>query len=186
MNDADHRALAEAFYRAESLAHTALNRALEQVAQDYHRELREQIADEERHVAVFARWLGPDREAVVPPRPKTRPDFAWFTTLLLNECAGFCQFHMLAGLVGDAVREAEVLEVARDETVHIRRLVRWLEPAAATRAVAIMESMTRRFSNRLEGRMCQFLPRDELDGLRVSMAQVTAQLIADAVPKDSR
>ncbi len=181
LTGADQAHLGAAFHRAESLAHAAIEQALDQVAEAYRPELLEQLRDEERHVAVFAAWQATPCEPIQPARSKPRRDQVWFTTLLLNELAGYCQFHMLAGLVGDAVREADVLAVARDEEVHIARLTGWLAPDRDTASWRTVEAMAARFTKKLPSRMTQFLPRDELGALRAEMAEITATLIGDIV-----
>lgn len=182
MTAADRHDLNVAFYRAESLAHIALLCAMEQVDPRYAGELAEQIADEERHIGVFRRWLGDAAEPIRAPRPKQREQTVWFVTLLLNEVAGYCQFHMLAALVGEETAAQDVLEVARDEEVHIERLVRWLEPMAPTPAYKNVDAMLSRFEARLEGRMSQFLPRPELGELRQEMARITSELLHAVMP----
>ncbi len=179
LTDEDHATLATAFYRAESLAHAALEQALAQVSEPYRAELREQIADEARHVAVFAGWHAEAPEPVPAPKPRPRGEPIWFTTLLLNEIAGFCQFHMLAGLVGDAVKEADVRVVAGEEIAHIERLTRWLEPTRKTKEWATVRAMADRFVARLESRMMQFLPSSQLAELRTEMGRITETLIEE-------
>ena len=72
-----------------------------------------------------------------------------------------------------------MLEVAADEVLHIERLLRWLAPLRGKAAWVTVSDMVRAFVERLPGRMRQFLPRDELAGLRAEMADITAELLQD-------
>ncbi|MFT7625641.1 MAG: hypothetical protein ACI9WU_004832 [Myxococcota bacterium] len=173
--DRDH--LSEAFYTAESLAHSAIIQAMAQVPETYRAELQSQLEDEERHIAVFRRWLGDEPEPFGTPPERARPNEVWFASLLVNEIAGFCQFHMLAGLCGDPGRKSEVLAIADDEIIHVQRLLRWLAPSRDTRAWLVVEAMVNRFLRRLDNRMAQFLPAEPLTPLREEMARLTAALL---------
>ena len=184
LTDDDTLALAKAFHRAESLAHAALEDAIEQVSESYRTELEEQLEDESRHVSVFARWLGPDVDDFRVPRSRQRTEPVWFAMLLVNEVAGFCQFHMLEGLVDDPSRAAEVAAVANDEVGHITRLVKWLLPHYGTKSQAQIDHLTGAFRNRLEGRMHQFLPREQLAELRREMAAIINRLLVDLLPAE--
>lgn len=168
----DRRALVGAFHRAESLAEVALEQAAAQVPRRYRAELAEQLADERRHVALFAGWLGEAPE-VLPPAEKERPWQHWFASLLINELTGFCQFHLLAALVAPDDR-ARVLAVIADEERHVERLVGWLDGARAD-----LHRSVHRFCRGLDGRMRQFFPREELGELRGALGGVVQRLLED-------
>lgn len=170
LTESDRSELVLAFHRAESLAHHALEQAIEQVSVRYRQELREQLLDEERHVDVFVSWHA-DCSEVVPPRSKQRGEAVWFVTLLLNEIAGYCQFEMLKRLLGSDAKQAQIAEIVEDEERHIRRLHGWLLPIWDTPTAKILDRMVTRFSGRLEGRMAQFFPREGLASLRNEMAE---------------
>ncbi len=185
LTPADHAHLTTAFHKAESLAHIAIEQAIDQVGPEYRDELVEQLEDEARHVAVFVRWLGEAPDDLPSPPVRQKPRAVWFASLLVNEVAGFCQFNMLAGLCGDPNREAEVLAVADDEIVHVQRLVRWLAPIKPTPEFKVVEGMVGRFVRRLDSRMYQFLPADHLRPLRDEMAKTTATLLQELTTRDS-
>jgi len=180
----DHRMLALAFHRAESLAEYALEEALDQVPDVKRAELIEQIEDERRHINVFAHWLG-DPPDVPRPKAKKRPPVVWYSVLLANEVAGFCQFHMLAGLLEDQGRREAVDAIAADECVHIARLVGWLQEFAATKTWGSVVQVTDAFRRRLEMRMQQFLPRDELSAVRAEMAALIDSTLERALAANS-
>ena len=177
LDEQDQRFLVKAFHRAESLAKVALCQALEQVPEQYRSELRAQLTDEERHVDVFANWHDEAEEAVPSPRLKERTEPVWFALLLVNEVAGFCQFHMLHGLLGEGAYADAVAEVAHDEIEHIERLSRWLEPWREAPAFTDIERIVHRFRRDLDGRMKQFLPRDEFEEFRAELATAIEQLL---------
>ena len=177
LDDQDQRFLINAFHRAESLARHALCQAIEQVTERYRSQLRAQLQDEDRHVAVFAHWHE-KREASTPiPKCKQRSEPVWFALLLVNEVAGFCQFHMLHGLLGEGSRADAVAEIARDETEHIVRLARWITPFRDARAFADIERIVIRFRHDLDGRMKQFLPREEFSALREELSDTIQGLL---------
>jgi len=180
LDEQDQRFLVKAFHRAESLAKVALCQALEQVPEQYRSELRAQLTDEERHVDVFANWHDEAEEAVPSPRLKERSEPVWFALLLVNEVAGFCQFHMLHGLLGEGAYAEAVAEVANDEVEHIERLSRWLVPWREAAAFADVEHIVRRFRRDLDGRMKQFLPRDAFESFRSDLAAAIDQLLVVA------
>ena len=161
----DWRELVYAFYRAESLARAALVTAIEQVHESHRSGLQEQLEDESRHVDVFAGWIG-DAPELGYPKPKTREDGVWFAVLLINVITGYCQFRMLSALLSSPEQRAEIEQVIGDEENHIVRLVRWLEPIWPTPNGHIPRQMITAFVRGLNGRMCQFFPRNDLDGLR--------------------
>lgn len=167
----DLRNLIGGFYRAEALAQDALERAAEQVPAEFRGELAEQIADEARHVALFASWLDalPD---VVLPAPTVRQPEHWFVSLLFNELAGHCQFHTLAALL-DGERRSAVLHVLGEERVHVVRLAGWLAGSEAVQVSA------HRFCRALSGRMRQFFPREELAAVRAALREVIARLVTE-------
>jgi len=177
LSEQDQRFMVKAFHRAESLAKVALCQALEQVSEQYQPSLLAQLADEERHVDVFANWRDEAEEEVLSPRLKERTEPVWFALLLVNEVAGFCQFHMLHGLLGEGAYADAVAEVAHDEIEHIERLSRWLEPWREAPAFADIERIVRRFRRDLDGRMKQFLPRDEFEEFRAELATAIEQLL---------
>lgn len=184
----DHAIMAASFYRAESLAHIALEAAREQLEDGYRAELTEQMADEERHVALFAEWLGPDRETITAPKLRQRGPAVWFGLLLVNEVCGFCQFNMLAGLLADPERRDAVDAVAADEIVHILRLLRWIAPLRGQPSYAEIQKVTGRFRRNLGHRMAQFLPSEALAPLRRDMSEIVSALLVDltgATPQDS-
>jgi hypothetical protein len=168
----DRRIMVTAFHRAESLAHQALENALGQVDEKYVAELGEQLADETRHVNVFAEWetLAPLLKRDVPPRDWS--DATWFTKLLINEAAGLCQFHMLAALLVDEARTRQVKGIVEDERLHIRRLVGWLMPYRDKPSWTEVLKIVGKFQRHLPRRMAQFLPRAELESLRTDMSDV--------------
>ena len=170
MSEQDLRDLVFAFYQAESLARYALLETLEQVGPNYRDELMEQIADEDRHVDLFHRWGG-GFEVPPRPRPKEREDFVWFVILLLNELAGYCQFSMLYALLGTPEQRREIEEIAADEQRHIDRLLGWTEDVWESRRGNVARKIVEGFQNKLAGRMGQFFPRADLDGLRGEMAE---------------
>ncbi len=181
LNESDRRVMTECFHRAESLAQAALECARDQLDSSYREELTEQIEDEQRHVVLFETWLGPDRATIPTPKIRQRGPAVWFTLLLVNEVCGFCQFNMLAGLVGDREREAAVEAVAADEVQHILRLLRWLEPIREKPAFGEVEKVTGKFRRNLSHRMAQFLPREELAPLRDGMASAVSDLLGRLV-----
>jgi hypothetical protein len=176
----DHQQLALAFHRAESLAEYALEEALQQVPNDKSHELIEQIEDERRHINVFAHWLGAPPD-IPRPKSKNRPPVVWYSILLANEIAGFCQFHMLAGLLEDTERRDAVNAIAADERVHIARLVRWLQEFKDTPTWGSVVQVTDAFRRRLGMRMQQFLPREELSNVRTEMAEIIDSMLAAAL-----
>jgi len=182
LNDEDRRWLTAAFHRAEALAHAALLDAIDQLDAPYVEPLREQLADEERHVAVFADWQDEPPAPIRAPATRQRTEPVWFTTLLINEVAGYCQFEMLAALAEDPARRAQVEAVAADEVVHIERLVGWLEPWRPERSWAMVDRMVATFIGRLDGRMRQFLPRPELAELRGEMAALISDTLRRLLP----
>ncbi|MFT5430503.1 MAG: hypothetical protein ACI9OJ_001178 [Myxococcota bacterium] len=177
LTDEDNEWLVTAFYRAEALAHAALVDAISQLNEPYLTPLTEQLEDEARHVDVFARWHTIPPEPVRPPASKQRNEPIWFTLLLINEVAGFCQFELLAGLVSDEVKHAEVAAVAADEVLHIIRLLDWLEHWRNQGSWMIVERMVNSFISKLEGRMTQFFPRDELGELRSALAGLVGKTL---------
>ena len=177
LTNQDQRFLVEAFHRAEALARHALCQALEQVSEDYRPKLRTQLQDEDRHVDVFAHWHEQPAPEVPVPKTKQRTEHVWFALLLVNEVAGFCQFHMLHGLLGEGSKADAVAEVAHDEVEHILRLSAWLTPFQESRAFADVERIVTRFRRDLEGRMRQFLPRDELQSFRAELAVTIEDLL---------
>jgi hypothetical protein len=86
---------------------------------------------------------------------------------------------MLHGLVGDPEKEAQVAEVAADEVGHITRLLRWLKPFEASRSRSQIHQIISAFQSKLDQRMFQFLPREELRPLRDRMAALTDKLLSD-------
>ena len=177
LNDQDQRFLVGAFHRAESLARHALCHALEQVSERYRPQLLRQLQDEDRHVDVFANWHEEPADAIPVPKEKQRTEPVWFALLLVNEVAGFCQFHMLSGLLGEGSKAEAVAAVALDETEHILRLSRWLAPYRDERAFADVERIVTRFRRDLDGRMKQFLPRDELSTFRGELSATINELL---------
>jgi hypothetical protein len=173
----DQLTMVRAFHRAETLAHHALSNAIEQLPHEYRDELLEQLDDETRHVNVFANWQDEEPLPIRAPKNKSRAQHVWFTLLLINEITGFCQFHMLYGLVGDPVKAAAVAGIAADETRHIQRLLRWLGPFANTPSKSEVFRIVAAFRAKLTGRMSQFLPREELAGLRTEMALSIDELL---------
>ncbi len=180
----DQRFLVDAFHRAEALARHALCHALEQVSEDYRPKLHTQLQDEDRHVDVFANWHEQPPADVPVPKKKQRTEHVWFALLLVNEVAGFCQFHMLHGLLGEGSKADAVAEVARDEVEHILRLSRWLEPFRGSRAFADVERIVTRFRRDLDGRMRQFLPRDELHSFRAELSAIIEDLLLSTFDMD--
>lgn len=180
LNRDDHDMLVLAFHRAETLAEFALQEAREQVPLKYQAELDEQIADEQRHISVFAHWLQAP-PSVPRPKSRRRPEVVWYAVLLANEIAGYCQFHMLAGLLADASHRAAVEEIARDERVHITRLTRWLRKYAGRATWGSVTQVTDAFRRRLDTRMQQFLPRDELVDVRTAMSSLIDTLLQDTL-----
>ena len=181
LDDNDRRYLVMAFHRAEYLAQCALEAAIDQVSEGFRDELLEQLADEQRHVDVFAQWQSDDVPAIPSPRVRQRSEPVWFALLLINEAAGYCQFHMLMGLLGDGERRDAVAGILADERVHIARLQRWLEAYRGKPAYAQVMEIIASFRKKLPGRMAQFLPREELADLRVEMASRVDALIADVM-----
>lgn len=173
----DQLFLVDAFHRAEALARHALCHAIEQVSEDYRPKLRTQLQDEDRHVDVFAHWHEQPAVDVPVPKTKQRTEHVWFALLLVNEVAGFCQFHMLHGLLGEGSKADAVAEVARDEVEHILRLSEWLEPFRDSRSFADVERIVTRFRRDLDGRMRQFLPRDEMHSLRAELSATIEELL---------
>ena len=173
----DQRFLVGAFHRAESLARHALCHALEQVSERYRPQLLTQLQDEDRHVDVFAHWDEQPAAAIPIPKKKQRTEPVWFALLLVNEVAGFCQFHMLNGLLGEGNKAEAVAEVAHDEIEHILRLSRWLAPFRDSRAFADIERIVTRFRRDLDGRMKQFLPRDEFSSFRDELSATINELL---------
>ncbi len=173
----DQLFLVGAFHRAESLARYALCHALEQVSEDYRPQLKTQLQDEDRHVDVFANWHEQPATPIPTPKRKQRTEPVWFALLLVNEVAGFCQFHMLNGLLGEGSKAEAVAEVAHDETEHILRLSRWLAPFRDSRAFADIERIVTRFRRDLDGRMKQFLPRDEFSSFRDELSATINELL---------
>ena len=180
LNADDYHALSLAFYRAESLAEYALEEALRQVPRAKQDELREQIEDEQRHINVFAHWLGSPPQ-IARPKSKQRPPVVWYSVLLANEIAGFCQFHMLAGLLEATDKRHAIEAIAADERIHIARLVRWLREYQGTTTWGSVVQVTDAFRRRLELRMQQFLPRDELGSIREEMAGAIDRLLIGAL-----
>ena len=180
LRDEDHHMLVLAFYRAETLAEYALLEAHAQVPTAYQEELAEQIEDERRHVAVFADWMQEPPEIPVP-KSKRRPNDVWYSVLLANEIAGYCQFHMLAGLLADPARREAVESIARDERRHIARLTRWIRQYAGQPTWGSITQVTSAFRRRLDTRMEQFLPRSELSDVRKDMAQLIDSCLLDAL-----
>lgn len=176
LTEADRRALIQGFYLAEALAGVAIEQARAQVPTRYHAGLDAQAADEARHIAVFAQWLGGPPTFPVP-RPKERQLTLWLVLLLVNELTGFCQFCMLMRLLTSDAEAAQVLVIAQDERVHIRRLLTWLEPLWSTRSALPMGGFVDRFRRDLPGRMCQFFPRAELKPLRDALTAVIDALL---------
>ncbi len=177
LNEQDQRFLVGAFHRAESLARHALCHALEQVSERYRPQLLTQLQDEDRHVDVFAHWDEQPAVAIPIPKKRQRTEPVWFALLLVNEVAGFCQFHMLQGLLGEGGKAEAVAEVARDESEHIVRLARWLAPFQGSRAFADIERIVARFRRDLDGRMKQFLPRDEFSPFRDELSGTINELL---------
>ena len=160
----DRRRLITAFHKAESLAEFALEDAIEQVRETYREDLVRQRAEEEKHVRVFASYLGETNEV---PRPKgrKRPESVWFTLLLLNELTGYCQFAFLFPLLRNEEQEL-LAEVMGEEEEHVERLLRWMEPVWGERGGPQSVKMVERFREDLPGRMEQFFEGEELDSLR--------------------
>ncbi len=177
LNEQDQRFLVGAFHRAESLARHALCHALVQVSERYRPQLLTQLQDEDRHVDVFAHWDEQPAVAIPIPKKRQRTEPVWFALLLVNEVAGFCQFHMLQGLLGEGGKAEAVAEVARDESEHIVRLARWLAPFQGSRAFADIERIVARFRRDLDGRMKQFLPRDEFSPFRDELSGTINELL---------
>ena len=184
LNDGDRRMLVQAFHRAESLARHALVDALDQVSEQYLAALKAQLADEDRHVDVFATWQQEAPPAVPAPRRKQRKEHVWFALLLANEVAGFCQFEMLSALLVDKTQQQQLQDIIRDETEHITRLARWLRPYRELPSFADVKRIAGRFNGDLEGRMQQFLPRQELAGFRREMGAVIRTLLEAAFGLD--
>jgi hypothetical protein len=178
MSEDDFQQLVHAFYLAESLARYALYEAVEQVEPGYREELMEQIEDENRHVDLFDRW-GKGFEAPPAPRPRERDGFVWFVILLLNELAGYCQFSMLYALLGTSEQKHDIEVTILDEQRHIERLLRWTEEVWPSRRGILARRIVEAFQNKLPGRMCQFFPRTELEGLRGEMAEHISWLLED-------
>ena len=174
LTPADHRRMAVAFHRAESLALNALRQALGQVGGAYRSELEEQIADEARHVDVFA--LGDATPEVAAPAGKRRDEPVWFALLLVNEIAGFCQFHLLAAL--DEAAAGAALAIAEDERRHIERLARWLTRWRRAPVRETIERIGRTFVKNLPGRMTQFVVNPDLDALNHAMIAIIAGAVS--------
>lgn len=176
--DRDARsALIRGFFLAETLAGYAIGQAILQLPPEYRAELEAQADDEARHIALFAGWL--DQVPVVPPpllRQRQVPQ--WLVQLLVNELTGYCQFRLLASLVETNAQRVEVHQVARDEEVHIRRLLVWLEPFWGARSGQPLGGFIRRFRVDLPGRMCQFFPRAEQLVLRQALQEVVDTVLS--------
>ena len=172
LGESDMRALVAGFYRAEALAQGALEQAAGQVPKRYRAELAEQIEDERRHVELFAGWLDA-LPAVVAPEPTVRQPEHWFVSLLFNELAGYCQFHLLAALADSPDRKAAVLHVVEEERTHVLRLAGWLAGSVA------VERSSHRFCRALSGRMRQFFPREDLAPVRAALRDVVTRLVGD-------
>jgi len=177
LGEQDQRFMVTAFHRAESLAKVALCQALEQVSDRYRPDLERQLDDEQRHVDVFAAWHDEPPADIRSPRARQRTEPVWFALLLVNEVAGFCQFHMLHGLLGEGRYADAVAQVARDEVEHIERLSRWLQPWQGAPAFADIERIVSRFRGRLDERMQQFLPRDDFREFRAELAATIDALL---------
>ncbi len=177
--------LAAAFHRAESLAEAAIRAAMAEAPEGHRAELAQQLEDEQRHVAVFADWGAAARADYGPPPQVRRPPGVWYTLLLVNELAGFCQFEMLAGLLEHngspegAARAAAVRRIADDERLHVARLHGWLQPLFREHAdfQREVQRLAGRFVRGLDARMTQFLPRPELAPLRAGVADAIATLV---------
>lgn len=168
LSEGDKGSLIRAFHRAESLAEYALVEAIKQVPEDHGKDLARQRVEEERHVDVFAGFLGGEVEIPLRPKSKVRPPSVWYGLLLLNELTGYCQFSMLAALLDPG--EREVLEtVMEDEEEHVERLLRWMEPVWGSRESEQATKMVQRFRADLPGRMEQFFEGPHLEGLRQEM-----------------
>jgi len=177
LTDDDRQYLVAAFHRAEYLAQCALETSIDQVSEGYRAELVEQLADEERHVDVFAQWQAGDVPTIPKPRVRQRSESVWFALLLINEAAGYCQFHMLMGLLDEGEQREAVAGILADERVHIARLQRWLAAYRGKPAHGQVMDIIASFRKKLPGRMTQFLPRDELAPLRQDMALLVDGLI---------
>ena len=171
----DRRRLITAFHKAESLAEFALEDAIEQVRETYREDLVRQRAEEEKHVRVFASYLGETNEV---PRPKgrKRPESVWFTLLLLNELTGYCQFAFLFPLLRNEEQEL-LAEVMGEEEEHVERLLGWMEPVWGERGGPQSVKMVERFREDLPGRMEQFFEGEELDSLRKGMEGIVGSLL---------
>jgi hypothetical protein len=168
LSEGDKGSLIRAFHRAEALAEFALVEAIMQVPEEHGKDLARQRVEEERHVDVFAGFLGGAVD--IPPRPKSkvRPPSVWYGLLLLNELTGYCQFSMLAALLEPS--ERFVLEtVIAEEEEHVERLLRWMEPVWESRECQQATRMVQRFRADLPGRMEQFFEGPHLEGLRQEM-----------------
>ncbi len=174
----DQRYMVQAFHRAESLAHHALSDAIEQLPQNFQSELLEQLADETRHVDVFANWHNDEPQVIRIPKTKKRGAHVWFALLLINEITGFCQFQMLYGLQKNPQKAEEVAEIIADEIRHIQRLVRWLKAFEETPSKTEIQRIIAAFRSKLVQRMTQFLPRKELSGLRTQMSAAIDALLS--------
>jgi len=181
LTEADLAMLRTAFHRAESLAEAALVAAIGQLDPARREELEEQLADERRHVAVFASWFPEGAPPVGLPALKQRPESVWFAMLACNELAGYCQFEMLAAILDDASKVESVRAVAVDERRHIARLVRWLAPERQRPMQREVDRFAGRFAAQIDVRMRQFLPRDELAPLRDAVGSAVSELIAELV-----
>jgi len=126
---------------------------------------------------VFAAWRDDKDEKVASPRLKERTEPVWFALLLVNEVAGFCQFHMLHGLLGEGPYADSVAEIAHDEIEHIERLSRWLQPWQESRAFDDVNRIVQRFRGDLDGRMKQFLPRDDFRDFRADLSATIDSLL---------
>jgi hypothetical protein len=176
LTETDRAELILAYYRAESLAHHALCDVVAQVPARFRPDLERQLTEEASHIEIFGAWGG-ERPEVPRPKTRERPWHVWFKLLLDNEVTGYCQFRMLAEVAPTAARRAQVLAVMSDEEEHIGRLCRWLEPVWPTPEGDRLAAIGARFVRELPGRMHQFFPRRDLDGVR----EPIAGLIADAV-----
>jgi len=182
LSEGDSASLIRAFHRAEALAEYALVEAIKQVPEEHSKDLARQRVEEERHVDVFAGFLGGAVE--IPPRPKSkvRPSSVWYGLLLLNELTGYCQFSMLAALL--APGERAVLEtVMDDEEEHVERLLRWMEPVWGGRERTQAIRMVERFRADLPGRMEQFFEGPHLEGLRQEMGSHVRGLLDDLLER---
>lgn len=173
----DQRYMVRAFHRAESLAHHALSDAIEQLPQNFQIELLEQLADETHLINIFANWHNNEPNVIRIPKNKQRGAHMWFALLLINEITGFCQFQMLYGLQKNPQKAEDVADIIADEIRHIQRLVRWLEPFEETPSKTEIQRIIAAFRSKLVQRMTQFLPREELSGLRTQMAAAIDTLL---------